>query len=112
MGKLQIPTRTETQFNEVRGENREVEVQDRPFRLLERQWNELKGIYEDVEKPLTDYEILEAGGLQVFFKDDGSRIDANWPWSGADKRPKKAAKKVPTKKKVAKKKAKKRVSKK
>ena len=102
--KLKLPTRTVNQFNEVRGEYRDVQVEDRPYRILENQWMELKGTYEDVREYLTDMEILVAGGLDVFFDDDGERLDVNWPWTGTDQRkPKKAAKKKVKKK--AKKKA-------
>lgn len=110
MGKLQIPTRTEVRFNEVRGENQAVEVEDRPFRLLENQFNELKGIYEDVEEPLTDYEILEAGGIKRFFNDDGSRREGSWPFD-PDTAPAPRSKKK-AKRKAAKKKAKKKTAKK
>lgn len=108
MDKLTLPTRTERQMNEVRGEYRNVQVEDRPYRLLKNQFNELRGTYEDVKAPLSDMEILLAGGLEVFFDADSKHIEANWPWAGEDKRTRKAA----AKKKPAKKKAKKKVSKK
>lgn len=104
--KLTLPVRIEKKFIEARGTYRDVAVEDRPYRVMENQFNEQKGIYEDRELPLSDMEILLAGGLEVFFNSDGSRVDANWPWTGEDKSTR------PAKKKVAKKKAKKKVSKK
>lgn len=98
---LKLPTRTEVQFIEHRGENREVEVEDRPYRVLENEFNENKGIYEDIERPLTDYDILEAGGLQTFFNDDGTRKNEAWPYD-PDKVVK-SAKNRPAKKKAKKK---------
>lgn len=92
---MEIPKRTERVFNEMRGEYRDIQIEDRPYRLLERQYSERKGCYEDVEVPLTDMEIMEAGGLEVFF--DGDKRTVNWPWSGKDKR--KVAKKKVSKKK-------------
>jgi len=106
--KLVLPTKIESKFIEVRGEYRDVAVEDRPYRVRENQFNELRGEYGDVEAPLTDMEIMLAGGLEIFFKADGSREAVNWPWTGEDKRTRKAA----AKKAPAKKKAKKKVSKK
>ena len=100
--KLVLPTRIERRMNEARGEYRDIAVEDRPFRVRKNQFNELRGTREDVEAPLSDMEILLAGGLELFFKADGSREDANWPWTGEDKRVKKVAKKK-AKKKVSKK---------
>lgn len=105
MEKLTLPTRIERRMNEVRGEYRDVPVEDRPYRVRKNQFNELRGERGDVEAPLSDMEILLAGGLEIFFKADGSREDANWPWTGEDKRKKPV-------KKVAAKKPKKKVSKK
>ena len=105
--KLVLPTRTENKLIEERGERRDVQVEDRPFRLLKNQFIEHKGIYDDVEAPLSDMEILLAGGLEVFFNSDSEREAENWPWTGEDKRKKKAAKKAPAKKKAGKKAAKK-----
>lgn len=105
MDKLRLPTRVERKMNEVRGEMQDMHVEDRPFRTLKNQFNESKGIYEDVDAPLSDMEILLAGGLEVFFDKDSEREEANWPWSGEDQRkPKKAPAKKKAKKKVSKKK--------
>ena len=95
---LEIPKRKEVVFNEVRGEYREVEIEDRPYRLIRNQFIERKGSYEDVKEFLTDYEVLEAGGLQAFFNSDGSRKKGAWPYDP------KAVVKKKTKKKAAKKK--------
>lgn len=76
---LKIPTRTERRFIENRGEHRNIEVEDRPFRRAENQFIEHKGCYEDVDTPLTDYEILESGGLEAWFNPDGSRKAGLWP---------------------------------
>lgn len=99
MDKLTLPTRTANRFVEHRGTYDEVQVEDRPFRVLENQFIEHKGVYEDVEQPLTDMEILLVGGVDVFFDANGKRKAGNWPWTGEDK-----AKKVVKKKKRAKKK--------
>jgi hypothetical protein len=101
---LKIPTRTENQLIEHRGERRDVQVEDRPFRLLKDQFIEHKGTVEDVEVPLTDFEILEAGGIKRFFNDDGSRRKGSWPYDpdvkpGSRKKAKKKAKKKVAKKK-------------
>lgn len=103
MAKLKIPTRTVKKLIEHRGTYGDVQVEDRPFRLLKNQFIEHKGCYEDVVEPLTDYDILEAGGIKRFFNDDGSRRDGSWPYDPDVK---------PGTRKKAKKKAKKKVSKK
>jgi hypothetical protein len=100
---LEIPKVTRVEFNENRGEYREVQVEDRPCRLLTNQFNEDKGWYEDVEVPLTDMEILEAGGIKRFFNDDGSHRDGSWPYdpdvkpATRKKKKKKKAKRKPSK---------------
>jgi len=96
MDKLEIPTRTERKLIEHSGMYRDVEIIDRPYRVLERQFSERRGCHEDVVEFLTDWEIIEAGGLDVFFK-DGKRT-VNWPWTGEDRRVKKKAKKKAKKK--------------
>lgn len=101
---LEIPTRKMVVFNEVRGEYREQDVEDRPYRILKDQFIEYKGCYEDVKEYLSDMEILEAGGIKRFFNDDGSRRDGSWPFD-PDTAP------APRKKKKAKRKAKKKASK-
>lgn len=106
MDKLTLPTRIEKKFIEVRGEYRDVPVEDRPYRVMKNQFNELRGIHEDKALPLSDMEILLAGGIEVFFTPDGKRVEANWPWTGEDARPTPVApKKAPAKKKAAAKKA-------
>lgn len=100
---LKLPTRTERKLIEHRGIYDDVQVEDRPFRLMTNQLIEHKGTYEDVEVPLTDYEILEAGGLKRFFLDDGSRRDGSWPYDpdvepGTRKKAKRKAKKKVSKK--------------
>ena len=110
--KLKLPTRTAKVFRETRGDFVDGEVEDRPYRVLKDQFNELRGTVEDVDEPLTDMEILLAGGLDVFFTADGKRVSGNWPWTGEDMRPKRVAPKPVAKKAPAKKKAKKKVSKK
>jgi hypothetical protein len=102
---LEIPKRKQVVFNEVRGEYREQMVEDRPYRVLPNQFIERKGIYEDVREYLTDWEILEAGGIKRFFNDDGSRRDGSWPFD-PDTAP------APRSKKKAKRKAKKKAKKK
>lgn len=80
MTKLAIPTRKKTVFIEHRGEYREVDVEDRPYRILKNQFIERKGCYEDVREELSDTEILIAGGIKRFFNEDGSRRDGSWPY--------------------------------
>lgn len=77
---LEIPTRIQRTFIEHAGIYRDVEVEDRPYRVLERRYIERKGCYEDIEQPLTDTEILEAGGIKRFFNDDGTRREGSWPY--------------------------------
>ena len=79
MSKLKIPARTERLFNEVRGEYRDIKVEDRPFWIEKNVFNEDKGHREDRKVFLTDYEILEAGGLAAFFTKDGKRKAGAWP---------------------------------
>jgi len=55
-----LPKKIVRQLNERKGVYEDVEVEDRPTKLVKGQFNELRGIYEDVEVPLTDQEILEA----------------------------------------------------
>lgn len=57
---MDLPKKMVRQFIEHKGVYEEVEVEDRPTKLVKGQFNELKGIYEDVEVPMTDQEILEA----------------------------------------------------
>ena len=82
---LKIPTRTENQFIEHRGTYADVQVEDRPFRIIENEFDEKKGCMVDRVEHLTDIEILEAGGIDHFFKKDGSRRVENWP--GQERRP-------------------------
>lgn len=96
---LEIPTRRVNRFIEHRGEYRDIDEVDRPYRVETDVFNEDKGCREDRRVYLTDYEILEAGGIQTFFNDDGSRKKGAWPYD-------------PSKKAVAKKKAKKKAAKK
>jgi hypothetical protein len=126
MDKMTLPTRTERRVDEVRGVVKDVQIEDRPYVLLKDEFNEIRGVREDVKQPLTDMEILMAGGLEVFFTSSGQRVHCNWPWRGEDQRVRaaKLAKPVSfadkekpepkaTKKKVAKKKtSKKKASKK
>jgi hypothetical protein len=58
---VELPKKTVRMFVEHKGIYEDVEVEDRPTRLVENQFNESKGIYEDIEVPLTDEEILAIG---------------------------------------------------
>jgi hypothetical protein len=102
---LKIPTRTERTFVEHRGEYRDIEVEDRPYRVIDRKFIEHKGCHEDIVEYLTDAEILEHGGIKRFFNDDGSRRKGSWPFD-PDTAP------APRSKKKAKRKAKKKAAKK
>lgn len=57
---MELPKKTVRMFVEHKGVYEDVEVEDRPTKLVKGKFNELKGIYEDIEVPLTDQEILEA----------------------------------------------------
>ena len=57
---MELPKKTVRMFVEHKGIYEDVEVEDRPTKLVKGAFNELKGIYEDIEVPLTDQEILEA----------------------------------------------------
>lgn len=85
MSKLKLPTRTERKLIEHKGRYEEVEIEDRPFRRVHK-FNEDKGRNETVDEPLTDLEILEAGGIKRFFTDTGKRRKGSWPYD-PDKKP-------------------------
>lgn len=102
MAKVSIPKVRQKRFNELRGTTEEVEVEDRPYRIIENEFDELKGHPVDRKVFLTDYEILEAGGIREFFDANDKRIDGMWPYTG--ERVRKAPAKKKTKKKVSKKK--------
>ncbi len=76
---LEIPKRIKKQFMENRGTYEDIEVVDRPYRLVT-EFNELRGEVQTRKVPLLDHEILEAGGIKRFFNDDGSRRDGSWPY--------------------------------
>ena len=77
---MKLPTKTIRKLNEVRGEMQDFEVEDRPYRIQRNVPNELKGTVEDIKVPLTDVEILEAGGVRAFFDANDERVDGMWPY--------------------------------
>lgn len=101
---LKFPMVERKAFIEHRGEYRMVEVEDRPYRVVE-EFDELRGERREIQVELTDIEVLEAGGIKRFFNDDGTRRDGSWPYD-PDTAP------APRSKKKAKRKAKKKASKK